>query len=240
MIKIAICDDDNNFLNELRNYISQRFNDSISKIDTFHDGVELLNYIKDYEEVYDFIFLDIGMNSLSGIDTGRKLRKMPEHRHSSIFFITSYNTNPRPIVDIHPFAYINKPVNYDEFSLKFSEALIIHNDGQNIIRIKAGKNSYLIHPIDVYYLKSGYRSTTVHSINGEINIKLSLSKVEKILAQKSRLFVRINASTIINLKYLNTSKPKEIIMNDKNLTHHALTRTYHKRFFQKCNDILFH
>lgn len=240
MIKLAICDDDDNFLNELRNFIAYKFSDSVHKIDTFHDGIELLNYINDYDEVYDFILLDIGMNILSGIETGKALRKMPEHQHSLIFFITSYNINPRPIVDIHPFAYINKPVNYDDFSLVFSEALVLHNDEKNIICIQSGKNSYLVHPIEIYYLESIYRSTILHLVNGELTIKLPLSKIEKILSKKSKLFARINSSTIINLKYLSISKPSEVILNDKDLTHHSLSRTYHKTFFQKCNDVLFH
>lgn len=240
MIKVAVCDDNTVFCNELIQYLKQNFCNDIEMIEKFDDGQELINYINDYNIVFDFILLDYKMNIMDGIDTGLSLRKNILYQNSIIFFVSSYDAPPSPVVDIHPFTYIKKPFDFATFNKKFTEALDLYRDESSYIVISNSTRTLRILAKDIIYLHSGYRKTTIHTKDCDLTLNISLQKLEKQLYEKSRLFCRANNNTIINVCYLYDAGTDYVILNDKNKSHFKLSRTYHSQFLKKCSEILFH
>ena len=68
MIKIAICDDEELFIKELKSCINRYMSETDKEIRIFeyHDGKELL---QDYKTDLDLIFMDIKMEKLNGLKT---------------------------------------------------------------------------------------------------------------------------------------------------------------------------
>lgn len=85
-MRIAICDDEQNYRNLITKYIRFYFQEHLLdlKYDEFSSGEELLLSNKKF----DIVFLDIEMNELNGIQTAKELNK--RNKKTIIFIITAY------------------------------------------------------------------------------------------------------------------------------------------------------
>ena len=75
MFKIAICDDEQSLIVELKKNL-KRYADETEKtfcFFEFYDGTELL---ENYQPDFDLIFMDIKMEKLNGLKTAEEIRKM--------------------------------------------------------------------------------------------------------------------------------------------------------------------
>ena len=80
-MRIAICDDEKIFRDQIKKYILEVSSDST--IEEFTCGDDLA----DSDSNYDIIFLDIEMPGISGIETAEKLRE--NGSDADIIFLTS-------------------------------------------------------------------------------------------------------------------------------------------------------
>lgn len=111
MLRIALCDDEENQLNQaaamLNAYLISR-PDLSGQVELFHGGSSLLARMEEAGG-FDLYVLDILMPELSGIDTGRRLRALGDG--GEIIFLTSSNDFAADSYDVHAFFYLLKPVN---------------------------------------------------------------------------------------------------------------------------------
>jgi DNA-binding NarL/FixJ family response regulator len=70
-LKILIVDDNPHFVNALRFMLQDYFEDRIESLSTASDGKDCLNQLK--TKVCDFIFMDINMPKMNGIETTRQI-----------------------------------------------------------------------------------------------------------------------------------------------------------------------
>ena len=70
-LKILIVDDNPHFVNALQFMLLDYFNERIESIITASDGQECLDLLKG--KVCDFIFMDINMPKMNGIETTRQI-----------------------------------------------------------------------------------------------------------------------------------------------------------------------
>ena len=84
MIRIALCDDEEIFLDETAKYCEQYFTDKgiEYEITKYSEGRKLLA-----AETYDIVLLDVEMPGISGIFAGNELKK--QNDKIIIFIITS-------------------------------------------------------------------------------------------------------------------------------------------------------
>ena len=89
MFKIAICDDEIHFRNEikeiLKNYLT--YKGIIYEIDTFRSGKEFIDLGIEIIK-YKIVFLDINMDEMDGIKTAKSIRQVSNEVF--IAFITAY------------------------------------------------------------------------------------------------------------------------------------------------------
>ena len=111
MLRIALCDDEENQLNQaaamLNAYLISR-PDLSGQVELFHGGSSLLARMEEAGG-FDLYVLDILMPELSGIDTGRRLRALGDG--GEIIYLTSSNDFAADSYDVHAFFYLLKPVN---------------------------------------------------------------------------------------------------------------------------------
>lgn len=92
MIRIAICDDDLNFLEKLKQLLNKSFSDAEQavKIFTFSNGKILIEKIEKENQVFNVIFLDVAMPVLNGFQVAQRLREL---NTAFILLFTTYIEN---------------------------------------------------------------------------------------------------------------------------------------------------
>ena len=102
-MRIAICDDEQNYRNLITKYIRFYFQEHLLDLeyDEFSSGEELLLSNKKF----DIVFLDIEMNELNGIQTAKELNK--RNKKTIIFIITAYQKYLDDAMDLNVFRYID-------------------------------------------------------------------------------------------------------------------------------------
>lgn len=106
-LNIAICDDNQEYINILEKYILDKNEPEVS-CDAFYSGEELVKMYNMGEGNYDVIFLDMEMNILNGIETANIIRKMD--KHVIIVFVTSHTKYMQACFECSPFRFLIKPV----------------------------------------------------------------------------------------------------------------------------------
>ncbi len=136
MIKIAVVDDETDQIEQIVKIVTDFFSQQklSVEIDEFLDGESLLN--KDYS--YDIIFLDIQMDGIDGIETAGLLRK--KDKKTALIYISNYSEKMAVSFSVHPFAFIEKPVNPDK----------IHNNLQDYIEYIKNSNKKRYFLFDLY------------------------------------------------------------------------------------------
>lgn len=110
MLRIILCEDDNDYREILRKNISHVLFDKVEvSFECYGDGSELVKKLENGEEIIaDFIFLDIKMPILDGMNTARILRK--KQIDANIVFVTSCSKYVFQGYEVHAYDYLLKPV----------------------------------------------------------------------------------------------------------------------------------
>ena len=89
MLKIAICDDEKVFRDNINKYVAAYLNEKeiYYEIDTFSSGKEIIDLGIEIKQ-YNIIFLDINMDDVDGIVTAQKIREYSSEIY--IVFVTAY------------------------------------------------------------------------------------------------------------------------------------------------------
>ena len=119
MMKILICDDEQQYVDELKihieKYMQSRFADF--EIDTTNNP----QTVADSNEIYQLAFLDIQMDALNGISLAKILKE--RNNKIVIFFVTSYNDYQDEAMDLRAFRFFEKPFNADRLYSGLEKAM---------------------------------------------------------------------------------------------------------------------
>lgn len=124
MIQIAIVDDEENEIDKIYQITSNFFKDKEIEhsIAAFTSGEELLDKKSDY----DLIFLDVQMNGIDGIETARQIRF--NNNIVSFIYITNYTNSMKMSFAVHPFAFLEKPIDNDALCKNLSDYISYYNE----------------------------------------------------------------------------------------------------------------
>lgn len=235
MINIAVCDDNDYFCENIVKFFNSKYSDIIRNIDDFTNGKELMDNIRNNDIVYDFIILDLDMPVMNGIETGNALRMLGTHANSTIIFITAFDSTVTEVVDIHPYAYIIKPIDFNLFEQKFNGALKNYYDDLSSVILTAKKNTYKLTARSIIYIESYGRKSIIHCTAGEpmvVNIKLS--DIQKMVSDSHKQLVQIHKSYIINLLHIDEVTATHIHL--KNSAELPLSKTYKMNFLKSFEE----
>lgn len=202
-MKVAICDDESFFRDELRSLLLKYnpLSEKISSIDEFPDGNELLKS----KTEYDIIFLDYQMDDINGLETASALRR--KNCTSSIVFVTAFPQYAIDAFEVNTFRYLIKPISYDKLVCAIED---YRKTIKNFTNFKAnidGKISY-ISSKDVIYFEAVGKSCVIRLKNSVVHRADTLSNVLKEFPQE--YFFRVHRTYVVNLFYIDFIKGYEI------------------------------
>lgn len=117
-VKIAVCDDNNDYINIFEKYIED-LKDKKLDYDIYYSGEELLRAYEYDDPGYDAIFLDMEMGKLGGIETANRIRI--KDKHIIIVFVTSHKKYMQSSFQCMPFRFLIKPISYTDFQTVYKE-----------------------------------------------------------------------------------------------------------------------
>lgn len=207
-MKLGLCDDDINFLRNLKDTLYSVFRDLNREITifTFSSGELFLNY---YQEVKDFniIFLDIKMKGINGLQVAEKVRETDSNMQ--IFFLTSFKNYVFKGYTVKAVNYLLKPITYNKLKFELENALInIKEINDRYIVEKNDIGVFKIYFDEIIYIETYQRNTIIHTCKSDI---LSYKNMKQhLFILKEYNFYRIHESYIINLAYIKSIKKFDI------------------------------
>lgn len=205
---IAICDDQQAVLDELERYIKQ-IGDELKqnfKICKYHSGEELLEEI----ESISIVFLDIEMNGMDGIETGRMIKQ--KNSECKIIMATGNENRFKEAFRIRAFRFVTKPFEIAEIA-EALEAVLDTFVGTNMMELYRERTPYHIRQLDIKYVRAfnGYTEFAVQE--EKFRRDTSLDALEEVL--DTRTFYRVNRQYIVNLYWVQKYSDGTLAVGDK-------------------------
>lgn len=206
MLHIAICDDEQKFVDHLTGLIRQYAAETSEeiKVTPYYDGLEL---IEKYDPTIDLIFLDIQMKIINGLRTAERVRQMDEK--VGIIFLTTLTQYGLEGYKYHAANYIIKPIKYvrlrDELNQFLARSRL--DDSPSLV-VKNDSGRYKIFLKNLRYIETFNRNLLFHTEQENILCYKSMKEIEQEL--KGQGFARSHSSYLVNLFYVKGVQKLEI------------------------------
>lgn len=213
MIRIAIVEDEEYYVNQLTGYLEEYRKSESCKFDVtvYRDGDTITS---EYKAQFDIILMDIQMKFVDGMTAAEEIRKMDSE--VVIIFITNMTQYAIRGYEVDALDYILKPVSYFAFSEKLKRA---------ILKLKKRKSSYImlnvkggimrVDAADIYYLESSGHTLIYHTSGGDYFTSGTMKAAEEELSGLG--FSRGNKCYLINLKHVDGIQDKCAVVKGENL-----------------------
>lgn len=211
MIKIAICDDDINIVNQVEALVIEAAKEIKvqADIECYSDGDELVKSIKNGEK-YTMIFIDVEMKVMDGLATARIIRE--KDKNVLFIYMSSYDKYCADMFEIGTFRFLNKPIDKKKFKDYFIDAYNHIEDDDDSFQYKYNKVQQVVKIKDIVYFQSDNRKIRMYLVNGEvIEFYDKLNNIEARLEYRNHM-VRIHQSYIVNLRNVEKINFEDIIL----------------------------
>lgn len=213
MIRIAICDDEKYVCNKISCFVSEycEFNEIKYDIKIFNSCESLISeYLN--EKRFDIIFLDIEFtnSSMTGIDFGKKIREMFDNISSSIVYVTSFREYAIDAIKIHPYDYLEKPVNYEKICGILDSFINDYTIGSRVFEFISDKVTNQVKISYIKYFESKGRKIFIHTI---YNIYVFYGKLSDIIGKECfKDFINIHKSYFVNMNYIEKFTANNVVL----------------------------
>ena len=225
MIHIAIVDDEEGYVEQIRQYLAQyeRESGESVKISVFYDGDSIVHK---YRSQYDIILMDVEMRFMDGMSAAEEIRK--NDAEVVIIFITNTPQYAIRGYAVEALDYLLKPISYFAFSQCLGRAIKRMKNRMSkaiAVNIKGGTARFDIS--DIYFVESRGHSMIYHTTTGEYEAVSTMKETEDMLAESG--FFRASKWYLVNLSHVEGFKDGYAILADTRL---AVSRAKKKEFLE--------
>ena len=226
IINIALIDGDNNFAKEVGSFIDRRNTQAehTCQVKHFTSGVD---FISDYQPIFDIVILDIALPMMDGLEVARKLRNID--KYIPIIFATSATQYAIKGYEVNALDFWEKPIAYLSFAQKLQKAIdLVTMKKDYTIMVKTKVEYRVISVRDIKYVEVFGHILIYHLVDGEVSVRGTLSSLEKILADLH--FIRCNDCYLINLRYVDAANSTSVTVDGHTF---SISRRKKKEFKEK-------
>ena len=182
---------------------------------------------------FDIYFLDIEMDTVSGMELARHIREREEtgRKRSIIIFVTGYREYMGEAFDVNAFHYLLKPL--DE--KKFAEFLPVHGkrhlffceQEKRYIMVKSLGAQQRLLLKEIYYIESRNKKVIIHTTDKTLEV---YGKMEELENRLGSTFYRCHRCYLVNMEKISAYSADNIqVTNGDNL---LLARTKYSDFIK--------
>ncbi len=219
-MNIAICDDEQKYIDEIRGCLDAygRKNNISFDIYEFTSGKELI----ECDLIFSIAFLDIEVGDVSGIDIGRKLKQ--NNNNIILMCVTAYNHYLDDALDLGIIRYFNKPIDEKRLMKGIEKAVSIVDETEVKIELKDDDNNVnYLKCKDIVFVEITGRNTTVHTINGDY--KSNDTMKDWVQRLNKSYFISPHKSFWVNINYITSYTREYVVLNNK----YKIPISYRKR-----------
>jgi DNA-binding LytR/AlgR family response regulator len=216
MLRIAICDDDIHFLEQIHQLTQaelMQLDISLEAvIETFDDGIHLVEKIRKGSR-YDIALLDWDMPILGGEEAGRALREID--KECLIIFITAYKDFALRAYHLTTFRYILKENMENELPEALCAALERQHSTEEFLLVKTDQNTLIqIRLCDLYcaeYLNRQIVFSTKHGVYHSVQRAQLKDLEEQLLVQG---FVKPYKGVLVNVAEIREKHQHNLLISN--------------------------
>ncbi len=225
-MKIAVCDDNRDFLNNTVSLIERwgKQNDIKAEIYPFDNGDALLDACEDIN--FDIIFLDIIMPLLNGMDTARELRT--KGVSAMLVFLTSSPEFALQSYEVKAEDYILKPVTAGRLNAVLDECARRNESEPESIVLRTHFGYQKVYFKDIEYVEAQNKKALFYIKNGDI-----IESLDPLLSFSSAFtdrdgFFKCHRSYLVYIPNVDRFNAAEIVMRSGRTV--PIARGYAKAF----------
>lgn len=206
-MKIAVCEDEKVFYQELNHAIEEYSHLRGTDICTyyFENGHELLHSDQDYR----LVFMDYELGDMNGIETARRLRE--NNKDITIIFLTGYPHVVFKSFEVNTFRFLVKPLKKPEL-FHALDAFFSTDDDDAYLSIPAQGETWKIRRTDIIYLEANRKRTVIRTDGQWLESTRNLSWYENELPKED--FLRVHKSYIAALRHIRNHTSSTILFDN--------------------------
>ncbi len=231
MIRIAVCEDNDEELVHMRNMLCQI--KILCDITEYTSAEALLSDMETNLKQFDIFLLDIYLSGQNGVEAARWIRA--ENQNAIIIFLSASEEFYREAFDLYAFHYLIKPVSLADLTEVLKKAAAKISAPEETLQITFRRHNTILRHADIMYISSFNHTLSFHMQNGkEYTCYGRLDELDIKLA--SEVFVRCHKSFIVNLLYVNSLTQEGFYIGETLIPisrSYAVSakKSYHKRLF---------
>lgn len=209
MYQIAICDDEQSFIQDLKINLERYAVDTDREFCffEFHDGIEL---IENYQPDFDLIFMDIKMEKLNGLKTAEEIRKTDST--VGLFFLTSLSQYVWKGYEYGAINYLLKPMKYGRLKMELDRFFSRYQGREEgYLSFSNDNGKYKVLYKNLRYAETQKRNVLLHFDGQEQVIYKNMKEIASLL-EAQRQFARCHASFIVNMAYVKSVENLEAVL----------------------------
>lgn len=230
--RVCIVEDDEQASDKLSSFIREygkKHEDCEFTITCFKD---VLSFLDEFSGNFDFIFMDIELPILNGMETVRRIREKDET--VIVIFVTNMAQYAVKGYEVNALDFIVKPVQYESFSMKMDRAIgrFDSTRGQELW-IGAGSNRRRLRVSQIKYIEVAHHCVMYHTTEGDYSAYDQLYNVQAALADAP--FALCNRCFLVNLAYVTAVEEYSVVVAGETL---QISRSKKKSFLLRLNEFL--
>lgn len=213
---------------------------NLSLLRTFRDPLQALSFLRDTK--VDFIFLDINMPELNGMELLNILTHPP-----LVIFTTAYTEYAIESYEKNAVDYLLKPITFERFLTAVNKAqnrltptpteatnnTQTTSTNEDIIYLKSGPKTHRIALNDVRYLEKDGHYISFYLSNKKVVARLSMKDVFELISKTK--FIQVHKSYIVAIAHVKTIERHQIKIDDAYIpigkTHRKAVHAFFKSDF---------
>ena len=227
LIRIAVVDDEKECLDRISGYLEIMKEYPIECF--FTSSAEgLLEKLRE-GDAFDIVFLDIEMDSMTGIEAAKCICK--DFGSTLIIFTTAYKQYVKEAFYVNAFQYMFKPIEYRDFRYELERAIRTIKLRNQTFEISYGHEKILLKCSDILYIETKNRHLAVKTAGKEYLYNGALKEAERQLSKYG--FSKAEQGILVNLCHVRRVDTKRIEFDNEDIRY--ISRRFYKSFLSDLN-----